>query len=239
MKIVVGNQKTYLKREEVINFIEKTRNEKCENAIICPSSIYIDLYLDNSKFIVGSQNVCNEESHSRTGEITADQLYSVGVTYTIVGHSERRSNNNETSNDFVNKINCLLEKDIRPIFCIGETKKDKELGLTKDIVGKQIIEVFDNIDKNLLEKIIIAYEPIWSIGTGVTPTNVEIEEMISYIKDFVQDRYNIRILVLYGGSVNKDNVDKLNEIEVVDGYLIGGASTKVSDFSYIMRKCDE
>lgn len=239
MKIVVGNQKTYLKRDQVIDFIEKTKNEKCENVIICPSFIYIDYYLDHSNYIIGGQNVCSEESTSRTGEITASQLSNIGASYSIVAHSERRSNYKETGNDFVNKINCLLENDIKPIFCIGETKSEKENGLTKDIVGKQIIEVFDNLNKELLEKIIVAYEPVWSIGTGLVPTNEEIEEMISYIKDFIQDRYNARVLVLYGGSVNKNNIDTLNKIEVVDGYLIGGASTKVDEFTYIMSKCDE
>ena len=238
MKIVIGNQKTYLKREEVIDFIEKTKNEKCENVIICPSFIYIDYYLDHSKYVIGSQNVCNDISNSRTGEVTAEQLANLGVAYSIVGHSERRKNNNEKSIDFTNKIDCLIRNDIRPIFCIGESKEEKDLGLTKDTVGKQIIEVFDNIDKDVLEKIIIAYEPIWSIGTGVIPTNEEINSMVSYIKDFIQDRYNSRVLVLYGGSVNKNNVDILNEIEVVDGYLIGGASTKPDEFSYIMRKCE-
>jgi len=239
MKLVIGNQKTYLKREEVIDFIEKTKNEKCENVIICPSYIYIDYYLDHSKYVIGSQNVCSEISSSRTGEITAEQLLSSGVTYSIVGHSERRAYLHEISNDFVNKINCLLKNDIRPIFCIGESKEDKENGLTKDIVGKQIIEVFDNLDKELLEKIIIAYEPVWSIGTGLVPENSDIDSMVSYIKDFIQDRYDSRVLVLYGGSVNKNNIDTLNTIEVVDGYLIGGASTKPDEFSYIMSKCDE
>ena len=239
MKLVVGNQKTYLKRNDIIDFIEKTKEEKCENAIICPSFIYIDYYLDHSKYVIGSQNVCDDESNSRTGEITASQLSSMGVTYSIVAHSERRSKNNETTNNFVNKINNLLNNEIKPIFCIGETKEEKERGLTKDIVGKQIIEVFDNLDIKLLEKIIIAYEPIWSIGTGLIPTNEEIDEMVSYIKDFIQDRYKSRILVLYGGSVNKNNIDTLNKIEVVDGYLIGGASTKPDEFIYIMRKCDE
>ena len=239
MKLLIGNQKTYLKREEVIDFIEKTKEGVCENAIICPSSIYLDYYLEHSKFVVGSQNVSDTDDSARTGEITAKQLNSMGVTYSIVAHSERRKNNHETSDDFVNKINCLLNYDIRPIFCIGESKEDKENGLTKDIVGKQIIEVFDKLDRENLEKIVVAYEPVWSIGTGLVPTNDEIGDMVSYIKDFIQDRYNARVLVLYGGSVNKNNIELLNQIEVVDGYLIGGASVKYDEFLYIMNKCDE
>ena len=160
------------------------------------------------------------------------------MSYTIVGHSERRSDNKETNDMFVNKINNLLKFEIRPIFCIGENLDQREANITKDIVGKQIIEVFDKLNKEDIEKIIVAYEPVWAIGTGKVPTNEEIEDMTNYIKDLIQDKYNSRVLVLYGGSVNQKNIDELNLIETVDGYLIGGASTKADEFLYIMSKCE-
>ncbi len=100
------------------------------------------------------------------------------------------------------------------------------------------MEVFDKLDTTNMEKIIIAYEPIWSIGTGKIPTNEEIIDVTNYIKDLIQDKYEKRNIVLYGGSVNKDNIDILNTIDVVDGYLIGGASTKPAEFMYIMSKCE-
>jgi triosephosphate isomerase len=137
-----------------------------------------------------------------------------------------------------NKIVKLLENDIIPIFCVGEHLEEKERNITKDIVGKQIMEVFDKLDTTNMEKIIIAYEPIWSIGTGKIPTNEEIIDVTNYIKDLIQDKYEKRNIVLYGGSVNKDNIDILNTIDVVDGYLIGGASTKPAEFMYIMSKCE-
>ena len=99
--------------------------------------------------------------------------------------------------------------------------------------------MFDNLDKTTLEKIIVAYEPIWAIGTGKVPTNEEINDIICYIKDLIQDKYGARLLVLYGGSVNAKNIDELNEVESVDGYLIGGASTKADEFNYIMSKCEK
>lgn len=239
MKLVVGNQKTYLNRPEVVDFINKTKNGNCENAIICASFPYLDLYLEESKYIVGAQNVSVKGNGASTGEISAEQLNSLGVSYTIVGHSERRQDNHETSDMFYDKITNLLKYDIRPIFCVGESLEQRENHVEKDIVGKQIMEVFDKLDKESIEKIIIAYEPVWAIGTGKVPTNDEIDDMTSYIKDLVQDKYEKRLLVLYGGSVNQKNIDELNQIEVVDGYLIGGASTKADEFMYIMSKCEK
>ena len=238
MKLVIGNQKTYLNRPEVIDFINKTKDSKCENAIICASFPYLDIYLEDSRYVVGAQNVSVKGNGASTGEISAEQLSSLGVTYTIVGHSERRSDNNETSDMFVSKINNLLSFDIRPIFCIGENLEQREANIEKDVVGKQIMEVFDKLDKTNLEKIIVAYEPVWAIGTGKVPTNEEIDDIVCYIKDLIQDKYGARLLVLYGGSVNAKNIDELNEVESVDGYLIGGASTKADEFIYIMNKCD-
>ena len=238
MKLVIGNQKAYLKRDEVLDFIEKTKNYDCSETIICPSSVYLDLYLDKSNYIVGSQDVGERPLGATTGEISADQLNSIGVAYSLVGHSERRKNQHETGPMLINKITRLFENDITPILCIGETQEEKELNVTKDVIGKQIMEVFDGLDQTKLEKIIIAYEPIWSIGTGLIPTNEEIEDTITYIKDLIVDKYDKRVAVLYGGSVNKGNIDELNKIDLVDGYLIGGASTKVEEFLYIMSKCE-
>ena len=239
MKLVVGNQKTYLNRPDVVNFINKTREGHCENVIICASFPYIDLYIEDSNFIIGAQNVSVKGNGASTGEISAEQLNSLGVSYSIVAHSERRSDNKETNEMFVDKINNLIKYDIRPIFCIGENLNQREANTTKDIVGRQIMEVFDNLNKEDLEKIVVAYEPVWAIGTGKVPTNEEIEDMTNYIKDLIQDKYESRVLVLYGGSVNEKNIDELNQIETVDGYLIGGASTKPDEFLYIMSKCEK
>ena len=238
MKLVVGNQKTYLNRPEVVDFINKTKNGNCDSVVICASYPYLDLYLEDSKYIVGAQNVSVKGNGASTGEISAEQLNSLGVSYSIVGHSERRSDNHETSEMFVDKINNLLKFDIRPIFCIGENLDQRNSNVTKDVVGKQIMEVFDSLSKEDIEKIVVAYEPVWAIGTGIVPTNEEIEDMTNYIKDLIQDKYNSRVLVLYGGSVNQKNIDELNLIEPVDGYLIGGASTKADEFLYIMSKCE-
>ena len=234
MKTIIGNQKTYLDLNEINEFIKNTNSR--DDVIICPSYPFITTYLNNSKYTVGAQNVSEKTNGSTTGEVSASQLKSLGVKYCIVGHSERRELFEEKSNALVNKITRLFEENIKVIFCVGENLELRQNGTTKDYVGKQILEVFDNIDRSKLDEVIIAYEPIWAIGTGLTPTNDEIAEVVTYIKDLVKDKYDKDIKVLYGGSVSKKNIDELNTIEVVDGYLIGGASTKVEDFNYIMEK---
>lgn len=232
--LIVGNQKTYLNKEEVLDFIEKTSSVDCSKVVICPSYIYIDLYKETSRYIVGAQNVSEKGNGATTGEISASQLASLGVDYSIVGHSERRDEQKEISENIYNKIVRLLENDIKPLFCIGEHLEEKKSGSTKDVIGKQILEVFDRLDSNMITNIVIAYEPIWAIGTGLTPTNDEIIETVQYIKDLIKDKYGIEIMVLYGGSVSKKNIDLLNEISIIDGYLIGGASIKPDDFLYII-----
>lgn len=237
--LIVGNQKTYLNKNSVLAFINQTKDFKQDGVVICPSYLYIDLFCNNSNFVVGSQNVSENESSSMTGEITAGQLSSMNVKYCIVGHSERREYQREDTTMFVNKIKCLIKCNIIPIFCVGEQKIDKENNLTKDIVGKQILEVLSNFAGNDIKNIVIAYEPVWAIGTGLVPTIEEIIDVVNYIKDLISDKFGINLLVLYGGSVNKKNISLLNQISSIDGYLIGGASTKVDEFLYIVSECSK
>ena len=226
MKLVVGNQKAYLNKDDVLEFIKITKKSNCKDVILCPTYPFITMYADNSDYILGAQDVSEKDNGGTTGEVSARELKSLGVTYSIVGHSERRENQDETSERIVNKINRLEEQEMKTIFCVGENKETRDNGNAKDYVGKEILEVFDNINSNYLENIIIAYEPIWSIGTGVIPTNDEIRDMTNYIKDLVRDKYKTDIRVLYGGSVNKSNIDELNKIYEVELYIIVYASIK-------------
>lgn len=238
MKLIVGNQKTVLNREQVLDFIENTKIIDCSDVVICPSYPYIDLYNNNSKFIVGAQNVSAKESGATTGEVSAEQLKSLNVKYSIVGHSERREYQKENSDIIYDKIINLLKFGIKPILCVGENLEERKSGITKDIIGKEILEVFDRLGNEMIKNIVIAYEPIWAIGTGLIPNNEEIIDIILYIKDLISDKYGGSLLVLYGGSVNKKNITELNTIEVIDGYLIGGASTKSDDFICIIKECN-
>lgn len=237
--LIVGNQKTYLSKEAVLEFVSKIKDYRNNNVVICPSYLYIDLFCSNTDLIVGSQNVSEKEIFSMTGEITARQLSSMGIKYCIVGHSERREYLKENSDVFANKIKNLIDNNIIPIFCVGEKQTEKGNNLTKDVVGKQILEVLSNFASCDIKNIVIAYEPVWAIGTGLFPTNEEIIDVVNYIKDLISDKFGINLLVLYGGSVNKKNISLLNQISSIDGYLIGGASTKVDEFLYIVSECSK
>jgi len=238
VKIIIGNQKAYLDAEGMNNFIKETKGDK--NVIICPSFPYISTYVEKSNYTVGAQDVSTRDGGATTGEICAKQLASLGVKYCIVGHSERRAFFKESREELIEKITKLSEVGIIPIFCVGENREEKDEDITKDVVGREILQVYDYLEKETIEKIIIAYEPIWAISDGKNParipTNVEIADVTAYIKDLVSEKYNASVKVLYGGSVNKKNVDELNTISICDGYLIGGASVKAEEFNYIMER---
>ena len=235
-KLIVGNQKTYIDKIGVETFIEGTRENWTNNneLVICPSSLFINLYT-NTNYNIGGQTVSNEKNGATTGEISASQLKSAGCTYCIVGHSERREYQKETDKDTFIKLQRLLDEELIPILCVGETLEERESGKANEIVSRELSGAFADLSKEQINKIIVAYEPIWAIGTGKVPTNAEIDEIITYTKDLIMKGYNAKVSVLYGGSVSSKNVDELNTIDSVDGYLIGGASVKADDFNYIIK----
>ena len=236
MKLVVGNQKSYLELAEVKEFVKRLGNIDSDNVIVCPSSIYINEFKD-VKVLLGNQNVSSYDSGATTGELSSKQLKSMGIKFCIVGHSERRQKLNESIDDTNIKVKRLLNEDIIPILCVGETKEEKNSNKTKDIIFEELDGAFEDLLMNSIEKVIIAYEPIWSIGTGLTPTNDEISDVARSIREYVNNKYKVDNLILYGGSVNLSNIEELNKIDVIDGYLIGGASTKSDEFLQIIDKC--
>ncbi len=237
MRLIVGNQKTYLTNSEVDTFVEKLSNTcKKENVLIAPTSIYIEKFINNG-FVTGCQNVSKYRSGSYTGEISVEQLKSIGVSFAIVGHSEVRKNLGETTLDTNTKIIKLLDEGIVPILCVGETKEERDEEREKDVVLDQINGALEDLSSEEVKKVIIAYEPIWAIGTGNVPNNKEIVDMIITIKNYLKENYDVPGIILYGGSVNSENIDELNQIKEADGYLIGGASTKVFEFMQIIDKC--
>lgn len=232
-KIIVGNIKMNMKFGEIANYLNYFKNIDSKNVIICPSYIYIPYFL-NYNFEVGSQNVCIEEDGGYTGEVSALQLSSIGVKYTIVGHSERRIKLKETDIDINKKIKSSINANLKVILCIGETLEELNL-LKKSVVLKQQIRdaLFDIKD---ISNIIIAYEPVWSIGTNELPDKDELKKTILYIKQLVFDMYNKNIKVIYGGSINEKNILALNEVDVLDGFLIGSASINPNQFIQIINK---
>ena len=236
-KLIVGNQKSYLKSNEVNDFIAGLSMVKdLSHVLICPSSIYMERYIKHN-FITGCQDVSKYPSGADTGELSIEQIKSIGASFSLVGHSEQRSRKNETIEDTNIKIRQLLEEELVPILCVGESKAERDANKTEEVVLNELQGALDDLSTKDVEKIIIAYEPIWSIGTGIIPTNDEIENIISFIREYIEDNYHIPGIILYGGSVNPHNIDTLNIINGVDGYLIGGASSKIDEFIEIINKC--
>jgi len=229
-KIIIGNLKMMMKTDDVSDYLKKL--EGIKDVIICPTSIYIPYFLKN-KYKVGLQNICGEDLGPFTGEVCPNQAVSMGIRYTLVGHNERRINFNETNEEVNKKILQANKYGMTSILCVGESLKEKNKNQTKKVLKKQLTECLKN---TLLDKVIIAYEPNWAIGTNEMPTNKEIEMYVEYIKEFIKKNYNHDIKVIYGGSISKENILKIKNIENLDGILIGGSSTRALEFKEIVDK---
>lgn len=231
--IIVLNNKSNLNKDEYKSYLNNLKKIEMESQmILCPTYLNINNKYPNN-IILGAQNVSSTGDGAFTGEISAKQLKTFNVKYCLVGHSERREYQNESLNLIALKIKRLLEEDIIPILCIGETKKERDEGKVKNVLKKEITSAIANISEKDKNKLIIAYEPIWSIGTGKIPTNSEISEVFSYIKTIMPNSK-----ILYGGSVNVSNIDTLQKINLIDGYLLGGLSLKPGELKEFQRKLD-
>ena len=195
-------------------------------------------YAQESHYSVGAQNVSNFESGAYTGEVAANMLHSMGIEYCIIGHSERRKYFNETDEQLFLKAELLLKNDILPIFCCGELLPEREANKHFDVVKNQLENAVFRLEPLDFAKIIIAYEPVWAIGTGVTATSEQAQEMHAFIRSLISDKYGKEIAkntsILYGGSCNAQNAKELFANSDVDGGLIGGASLKADDFLKII-----
>ena len=212
--LIVGNLKMYMNYNAVKELIDNFD----EDVVLCPSALFIPYFL-NHKYKVGVQDISMYDLGSHTGEISAKQAKEMGVNYAIVGHSERRKYNKETDEEINKKVIKGLEEGLNVILCIGENKgEDKE-----EVITKQLLNDLKNVTN--FDNLIIAYEPIWCIGTGITPTNEQIETTISFIETKIQENFKKHVKVLYGGSVDKDNINVLKKVNNLSGFMIGKAST--------------
>lgn len=224
--IIALNNKSNLNKEDFINYLNALKYVKTDHTLIlCPT--YLNIPLVNIDILLGAQNVSKTDDGAYTGEISVEQLKSYNVKYSIVGHSERREYQKETNLDIKEKIMKLIQFGITPILCIGETKEERENGNYKEVL-KEELSILEYLPT---ENIIITYEPIWSIGTGIIPTNEEIIEVFELIKSILPNSK-----VLYGGSANNDNIDTLKEISLIDGYLLGGLSLKPDKLQEFLNK---
>lgn len=236
-KIIAGNWKmnnTISQAEDFVASIIDRINVSDREVVICPSFVCLDTVynvIENTNVKLGAQNVYFEEKGAYTGEISADMLVSCFVDYTIIGHSERRNIFSETDEMINKKAKTLLTRDIKPIICVGETLEQREQNKHFDFVKSQVINALKDIDeKSVAEKIVIAYEPIWAIGTGKTATAEQANEMCKFIRDTISELYSKKVAdkirIQYGGSVNAKNASQILNMPDIDGALVGGASLK-------------
>lgn len=219
--IIALNNKSNLTKKEYINYQKQLKEIKSKSKLIlCPTHLNINNF-SLSNFSLGAQNVSENSKGAHTGEVSADQLKSYEVEYCIIGHSERRQDQKESLDSINKKMNNLYNEGITPILCIGETLEEKEQGKVEEILTEEISTAIKDLTEEQQARLIIAYEPIWSIGTGLIPSNEDISETLKYIKKMLPNTK-----VLYGGSANEKNIEILKECPEIDGYLLGGLSLK-------------
>ncbi|MBQ5850528.1 MAG: triose-phosphate isomerase [Lachnospiraceae bacterium] len=233
--IFAGNWKMNLSIKEGIELINQLKTIDTEDEIVvCPPFVMLDRVCkaaNGSKVKVGAQNVHFEDKGAFTGEVSADMLVELGIEYVIVGHSERRSYFAETDETVNKKVHKAMSKGLIPIVCVGESLEQREAGNALEVVTIQVKQALKGIDS---EKLVIAYEPIWAIGTGRTATPKQAGEVITAIRETLRELFGNKaedISILYGGSMNGDNVRELMEQKDIDGGLIGSASLTFEKFS--------
>lgn len=248
--IIAGNWKMNKTPSEAKALIEEmkpllAKTKWCEMVLCVP---FTDIQAavkaaKGSKIAIGAENMHFEKSGAFTGEISADMLKELGVKYVIVGHSERREYFAETDETCNKKVHTALENGLRPILCVGESLTEREQNVTMEVIRKQMKIGLLNVPAEEIKKVVIAYEPIWAIGTGKTATSEQAGEVCAAIRDCLRELYGARaaraITIQYGGSMNAANAEELLAQADVDGGLIGGASLKSADFAKIVEAANQ
>lgn len=229
--IIALNNKSNLNKEEFKLYQENfSKLSTKHQMIMCPTLLNIPMFnLENC--YLGAQNVSKNDNGAHTGEVSATQLASHNVKYCIVGHSERRQELRETDEEINQKIKNLYESEITPILCVGETKEEREAEKVTEIITNEVLAAIKELTVEQKDMLIVAYEPIWSIGTGLIPTNEQIEEVLQLIKSLLPNSK-----ILYGGSANEKNIDELKKCPTIDGYLLGGLSLKPDNLQIFINK---
>ena len=240
-KVIAGNWKMNMLPNDTIDFINalKPNIEDCKSeVIICvpfTDLFYAISFCQGTNIHVGAQNMFYEDSGAYTGEVSAQMLKCINTEYVIIGHSERRKYFNETDETVNKKVLKALEVGLKPIICVGETLEERENGKAIEKITSQTEKALNGLTKAELENIIIAYEPIWAIGTGKTATSNDANDAIKAIRSKVKELFESDDLpILYGGSVKPENANELFQMSDIDGALVGGASLKVSSFKAII-----
>ncbi len=249
--IIAGNWKMNMLPSQAKGFVEELKKllpqamRGC-TAVLCVPATHISA-MGSQRFrriSVGAQNVSEYDMGAHTGEISAEMLKDADVQYCIIGHSERRQFNGETDEQIRLKLRRLLDAGITPILCVGESLQQRELGLTMEHISYQVKAALASLSEEQVREVVIAYEPIWAIGTGVTASAGQAQEVCFNIRELLRKDYGAlisrKVSILYGGSMNAKNCRELLSQPDIDGGLIGGASLKVSDFASIIAVgCEE
>ena len=239
-KVIFGNWKMNHTRNEALNFVlemnEEIKNAKNHGILIGIAPTYMSLDIVAKKktksLLLAAQNVNEHESGAYTGEVSIAMLKEIkNLTHVIIGHSERRQYYNETSVKCNEKMMAMEKANLIPIYCVGETLQQFENDETKEIIKEQIHQGLLNLSSDFVTKMIIAYEPVWSIGTGLIPTNEDLTEILKIVKELLPKNK-----LLYGGSVTEENITMLKNCPLIDGYLLGGLSLKVSNLKDFLTK---
>tara|TARA_Y100000768_G_scaffold375210_1_gene345785 strand:+ start:1849 stop:2589 length:741 start_codon:yes stop_codon:yes gene_type:complete len=241
-KIVAGNWKMNLNKEEAYLLFNNLESKSFPNdvmVIIAPPSIYLDSFSGATNIYLSSQDVSANENGAFTGEFSSEMLSSLNIKYSIVGHSERRQYHNESDDLIFLKTKSLIQQNISPLFCCGESLNERKSKNHYNIVKSQLHNILNNLNASDFEKIIIAYEPVWAIGTGLTAEPSDAQKMHLYIRGLVKESYGNKIAdnlsILYGGSCKPGNSNELFSMEDIDGGLIGGASLDSNSFESIIN----
>lgn len=237
--IIAGNWKMHKTIAEALEFVnevkDRVNNDKVEAVICAPFTLLKDLKqaTKGTNIKIGAQNMHFEEKGAFTGEISPLMLKELDMDYVVIGHSERRQYFNETDETVNKKVLKALEVGIDPILCVGETLEEREAGNTKDVCKVQVEKALENVSKEDLAKVVIAYEPVWAIGTGKTATSEDANDVIAYIREVIASLYGElanEVRIQYGGSVKPGNVVEIMGQSDIDGALVGGASLQPADY---------
>ena len=248
--VVAANWKMYKTIEESVNFVEKLKKKPLDwdevHIILCAP--YTSLFemgnsLREDSFVnLGAQNLYWEQEGAFTGEISVGMLKACGVEWVIIGHSERRTLFGESDEDVCRKADSALQNGLSVIFCVGESLEERENGNTASVLQRQVMALLSRLNEQLLRMVVIAYEPIWAIGTGLHATSDQIEESHRLIRGIIEKEFvgiSGEVSILYGGSVKYGNWRELSEVSEVNGFLIGGASLDADQFVEIATTITE
>ncbi|HKI77388.1 MAG TPA: triose-phosphate isomerase [Ignavibacteriaceae bacterium] len=246
-KVIAGNWKMHKDLNETQSLVTKLSNAlskeevKCD-VIICPpytSLSEASSLIKDSVIKLGAQNMHFEEKGAFTGEVSTSMIKSVGCEYVILGHSERRTVFGENDEVINKKIKKALASNLKPIFCVGETLGERESGIMKDVIKRQVTDGLQQVSKGEMEKIIVAYEPVWAIGTGKTASPEQAQEVHVFIRELISEIFGNdtaeNLIIQYGGSVKPDNAHELLSQNDIDGALVGGACLEADSFTAIIK----